>query len=192
MVSVEFTENFFWVKNGLWYVAWRHERKHGPQGLFLGRSSEWVSTAAHEPFPSTKYSSSNTKCQRNKGPLGETTVRQFAKIQSIAPVKQNDPRCDTKTSKTCIRGNPQNLHLRAEIKGSFIFQTLKIMSPKSKISFWEIKKSENLANHHKKIKSLIHHRHYMCSKYLICASKRYPTYPLHSGLISIVVCGLQP
>ena len=64
--------------------------------------------------------------------LGETTVRQFAKIQSIAPAKQNDPRCDTKK---CTRGNPQNLHLRAEIKGSFIFQTLKIMSPKSKISF---------------------------------------------------------
>jgi hypothetical protein len=31
------------------------------------------------------------------------------------------------------------------------------MSPKSKISFWEIKKSENLANHHKKIKSLMRH-----------------------------------
>ena len=30
--------------------------------------------------------------------LGETTVRQFAKIQSIAPAKQNGPRCDTKNA----------------------------------------------------------------------------------------------
>jgi hypothetical protein len=64
--------------------------------------------------------------------FGETKVRQFANIHSIAPVNKNDPRCE---AKPCIRKNPQNLHLRAEIKGSFIFQALKIMSPKSKISF---------------------------------------------------------
>ena len=39
--------------------------------------------------------------------LGETTVRQFAKIQSIAHVKQNDPRCDTK-----------NMHPRKSTKSS--------------------------------------------------------------------------
>ena len=80
------------------------------------------STATHclflqQNIAAATQSVSETKVRQ----LGETTVRQFAKIQSIAPVKQNDPRCDTKTSKTCIRGNPQNLHLRAEIKGSFIF-----------------------------------------------------------------------
>jgi len=42
--------------------------------------------------------------------LGETTVRQFAKIQSIAPVKQNDPRCDTKKIK--------NMHPRKSTKSS--------------------------------------------------------------------------
>ena len=155
MVSVGFTKNFFWVKNGLWYVAWRHERKHGPQGLFSGRSSDWVSTATHEPFPSTNIAAATQSVSETKvRQFGETKVRQFAKIQSIAPVNQSDPRCDMKT---CICEKPQNLHLRAEMKGIFIFQTLKIMSPKSKISFWEIKKSENLANHHKKIKFLIRH-----------------------------------
>ena len=114
MVSVEFTENFFWVKNGLWYVAWRHERKHGPQGLFLGRSSEWVSTATHCLFLQQKYSSSNTKCQRNKGP----PVRR----NNGPPVRKNTKYCTCKTKRSKMRYKKNQKHASAEIHKIFILE----------------------------------------------------------------------
>ena len=102
---------------GYFQVVLRNEFPRQHMSLFLQQN-----------IAAATQSVSETKVRQ----FGETKVRQFAKIQSIAPVNQSDPRCDTKT---CIREKPQNLHLRAEMKGSFILQTLKIMSPKSKISF---------------------------------------------------------